>query len=117
MKYSPIFSVLVLACSVFAVDSAESRLEHRSAAEAYIEPELGVSFPAEAGPFRKQEVIRSFNPLIGTTIRYADREGHCADIYIYALPDGEKSISDRALASHFEEVKKAILSLPSKDGG
>ena len=113
MKYSPILSVLFLACSVFAVDSAESRLEHRSASEAYTEPELGISFPSEAGPFRKQEVIRSFNPLIGTTIRYADREGHCADIYIYSLPDAE-TVSDAVLESHFQNVKKAILSLPSK---
>lgn len=112
MKYPPIFALLCLACSAFAADTQKSKLEHRSVSEAYTEPEIGIVFPAEIGPFRKQEVIRSFNPMIGTTIRYADGQGHCADIYVYALP--EETVTDDVLAEHFRNVKNTILSLPSK---
>lgn len=89
-------------------------VSHRPVSEAYVDPEIKVAFPSVSGGFRKQEVIRSFNPLIGTTIRYSDTEGHCADVYLYRLPNDEKGITKQLLQAHLEELKTAILGLSSK---
>lgn len=102
---------LVIAGFSYAADP----VQHRSASEVYTDPDLKISFPANAGSFRKNEVSRSYNPMIGTKIRYSDPSGLCAaDIYIYASPDGENVISDGMLKKHYEELKSAILGLPGK---
>lgn len=93
---------------------AADPIQHRSASEAYVDPDLKVSFPADAGTFRKNEVSRSFNPMIGTKIRYSAGDGACADIYIYSLPNAEQKINSDILKKHFEEAKKAVLGLPAK---
>ena len=54
--------------------------ERRPAQESYLDEETGVILPARIGAFRKTEVVRNFNPLIGTVIRYADSDGCSADI-------------------------------------
>ena len=104
-----ICSVLLLVFCVFAETA-----EHRPAGEHYLDPEIKVTFPAEIRNFRKQEVIRSFNPMVGTTIRYSDSDGNCADVYIYLHPKAELEISEAQLELHFQELKKAVLSLPEK---
>lgn len=94
--------------------SAADPVEHRAVSDSYLEPGINVAFPAVAGVFRKNEVSRSFNPMIGTKIRYSDKEGYCADIYIYSLPVGEKELSTAVLNTHYDEVKNAILALATK---
>ncbi len=103
---------LMLGITGFAVNAEPA--EHRPADESYIEPELKIVFPAKAGVFRKQEIIRSFNPMIGTTIRYSNLKGDCADVYLYTSPDGVKEISNEVLNTHFRELIAAILHLPEK---
>ena len=93
---------------------AAEPVEHRSVSESYLDPEINITFPADAGNFRKNEVSRSFNPMIGTKIRYSDPDGYCADVYIYTLPDAEKEISEAVMKAHSQEVKTAILDLSSK---
>jgi hypothetical protein len=88
--------------------------EHRPAGEIYLDPEINIAFPASISRFRKKEVIRSFNPMIGTTVRYTDPDGNCADVYIYLHPESEKKITEESLKSHFAVVKQTILYLPSK---
>lgn len=107
-----VFLFLILFTAGFA--SAAEPVEHRSSAESYTDPETKAVFPAEAGVFRKQEVIRSFNPMIGTTIRYTNQDGDCADIYIYTLPESSEPPSDELLRKHYQTLKTAILNLPSK---
>ena len=111
MKSFPILLFLIFSMGFcFAAEP----VEHRPSSEAYTDPEIKIAFPAKAGNFHKKEVFRSFNPMIGTTIRYADPKGDCADIYIYSLPIDKKDFSQKIVQEHFEEVKKAILGLPSK---
>ena len=108
-----VFLFLILFTVGFAC--AAEPVEHRSSAEPYTDLETKAVFPAEAGVFRKQEVIRSFNPMIGTTIRYANQDGDCADIYIYTLPDSSDTPSNERLLEHYRTLKTAILGLPSKE--
>ena len=96
------------------ISSAADPVEHRSASEAYTDPETKIAFPAAAGKFRKKEVSRSFNPMIGTTIRYTDPDGYCADVYLYSLPVEKKELSQQLIQKHFQEVKNAVLNLVSK---
>ena len=104
--------IFLAAAAVFC--EASVKTEHRSAEEAYLEPEINISFPAMINKFRKQEVVRSYNPLLGTTIRYTDPNGNCADIYIYLHPENEKNVTAESLKTHYQEIKQAILELPSK---
>lgn len=93
---------------------AASTVEHRSVSEAYVAPEINIAFPAAVGKFRKNEVSRSYNPMIGTKIRYSDADGFCADIFIYSLPIKETTVSAAELKKHYNTVKEAILGLPSR---
>ena len=47
----------------------ESLYERRPARESYVDGETGVTLPPRIGRFRKTEVVRNFNPLIGTVVR------------------------------------------------
>lgn len=98
--------ILLCFCSGF---SFAAEPEHRPSGEAYPDPEIKVVFPAEIASFRKQEVIRSYNPLIGTAVRYADDNGNCADIYIYTSWE-----ENGTFEQHFQSAKKAVLDLPTK---
>ena len=106
--------LILLSGLLLSAGFAESKVEHRTASDSYTAPEVNVSFPADIGSFRKNEVSRSYNPMIGTKIRYSDPEGFCADVYIYSLPDGKKEISPAALKKHYDELKQAILALSSQ---
>lgn len=90
---------------------ADSTVEHRSVTEPYVDPELKVSFPAKAGAFQKNEVSRSYNPMIGSKIRYSDHDGYCADVFLYTLPGKSNSIAPADLEVHYKTVKEAILKL------
>lgn len=90
---------------------AASTVEHRSASEPYVDPELKISFPAKAGVFQKNEVSRSYNPMIGSKIRYSDHDGYCADIFLYSLPKKSNTITQAELEAHYKTVKDAILKL------
>ena len=93
---------------------AAPAVEHRAVSESYEEPEIKIVFPAEIGKFRKNEVSRSFNPMIGTKIRYSDADGYCADIFIYSLPVDAKTISSAMLDEHYKTVRTEILHLSSR---
>ena len=108
----PLLSLCSLLLIVFC-GFAETA-EHRPVAEAYFDPELKLTFPANIREFRKLEVIRSLNPMIGTTVRYSDPAGNCADVYFYMHPESDKEISETQLNTHYQDVKEAIFSLPSK---
>ena len=108
------FLLILVTALLCGLAVGEEPVRHRPANEAYLEPELNISFPADAGEFRKQEVVRSLNPLIGTTIHYINPDGDCADIYIYSLPDVEKEISSSVAEAHFQSAKQAILTLPAR---
>ena len=107
-------TVTLLLLAIAAFCSAAEPVEHRAVSESYLDPEIKVAFPANAGIFRKNEVSRSFNPMIGTKIRYSDKDGYCADVYIYSLPDTEKGIPPAVLKAHYDEIKAAVLNLSSK---
>ena len=85
--------------------------ERRPAQESYLDEETGVTLPARIGAFRKTEVVRNFNPLIGTVIRYADTDGCSADIYIYSLTGSGRIISAESARVHFDSIRHAILQL------
>ena len=59
--------------------------ERRPFLEDYVDADTGVRLPPRIGNYRKNEVVKNFNPMIGTVIRYADPQGNCADVYIYSL--------------------------------
>lgn len=88
--------------------------ERRPAQESYLDEETGVTLPARIGAFRKTEVVRNFNPLIGTVIRYADSDGCSADIYIYSLTGSGRTVSADSARVHFDSIRHAILRLPQK---
>jgi len=94
--------------------AGSTETERRPFPEDYIDADTGVRFPPAIGVYRKNEVVRNFNPLIGTVVRYADMDGNCADVYIYALESGGGKITDAAVRSHFSEIRKAIENLPKK---
>ena len=74
MRFQPsrliILFLFSLACILQAVET-----ERHSFREAYADPDTGISFPAEIGSYRKTEVVRNFNPLIGTGHPGAERHG------------------------------------------
>ena len=106
-----IFLLLTLSASAF---SAAAKQEHHPFREEYADPDTGIRFPPEIGCYRKTEVVRNFNPLIGTVIRYADADGGCADIYIYSLDSSGKMISGENFLAHYRNLRKTIENLPKK---
>ena len=110
MKQLLSFFLILIVGACFAAPT----VEHRSVSESYEDPEIKVVFPAKVGKFRKNEVSRSYNPMIGTKIRYSDVDGYCADVFIYTLPVDEKTISAAMLDEHYKTVKTAILDLSSR---
>ena len=110
MKQLLSFFLILIVGACFAAPT----VEHRAVSESYEEPEIKIVFPAEIGKFRKNEVSRSFNPMIGTKIRYSDADGYCADIFIYSLPVDAKTVSPTMLEEHYKTVKAAILDLSSR---
>ena len=101
--------LLTFACMLQAVET-----EHHPFREAYSDQDTGVRFPAEIGSYRKTEVVRNFNPLIGTVIRYVDSDGGCADIYIYSLDSSKAKISSENFRKHYAHLKKTIENLSKK---
>ncbi len=90
--------------------------ERRPFLEEYVDADTGVRLPPRIGNYRKNEVVKNFNPLIGTVIRYADPQGNCADIYIYSLDSANQVVSEKAALTHFREIKQAIENLPKRLG-
>ena len=90
--------------------------ERRPFLEEYVDADTGVRLPPRIGNYRKNEVVKNFNPLIGTVIRYADPQGSCADIYIYSLDSTNQVVSEKAALTHFREIKQAIENLPKRLG-
>ena len=90
--------------------------ERRPFLEEYVDADTGVRLPPRIGNYRKNEVVKNFNPLIGTVIRYADPQGNCADIYIYSLDSTNQVVSEKAALTHFREIKQAIENLPKRLG-
>ena len=113
MRFQPsrmiILFLLSLACILQAAET-----ERHSFREAYADPDTGVSFPAEIGCYRKTEVVRSFNPRIGTVIRYVDSDGGCADIYIYSLDSSKAKVSGESFRKHYDHLRKTIQNLSKK---
>lgn len=114
MKFQSIKFILILFLVSVGIIPMEAGTERRSFQEEYADPDTGVRFPAVIGEYRKNEVVRNFNPLIGTVIRYADADGGCADIYIYTLDSSGKKISEENFQAHFREIRKAVEDLPKK---
>ena len=90
--------------------------ERRPFLEEYVDADTGVRLPPRIGNYRKNEVVKNFNPLIVTVIRYADPQGNCADIYIYSLDSTNQVVSEKAALTHFREIKQAIENLPKRLG-
>ena len=90
--------------------------ERRPFLEEYVDADTGVRLPPRIGNYRKNEVVKNFNPLIGTVIRYADPQGNCADIYIYSLDSTNQVVPEKAALTHFREIKQAIENLPKRLG-
>jgi len=88
--------------------------ERRPFKEEYVDADTGVKLPPRIGDYKKNEVVRNFNPLIGTVVRYADSQGNCADIYIYSLDSSNLDVSPQAALEHFKEIKHAIENLPKR---
>lgn len=92
----------------------ESLYERRPARESYVDGETGVTLPPRIGRFRKTEVVRNFNPLIGTVVRYSDPDGNCGDVYIYSLSGAERTLTQADARAHFRTIHRAIVNLPKK---
>ena len=90
--------------------------ERRPFLEEYVDADTGVRLPPRIGNYRKNEVVKNFNPMIGTVIRYADSQGNCADVYIYSLDTSNLDVSRKAAEAHFKEIKQVIESLPKRLG-
>ncbi len=97
-----------------AGERGETLYERRSARESYVDEETGVTLPPRIGRFQKTEVVKNFNPLIGTVVRYSDPDGNCADVYIYSLSGAGRVISAEEALDHFRTIRRAIVSLPRK---
>ena len=104
--------ILFLFSIAWILQAAET--ERHPFREAYADPDTGVRFPAEIGSYRKTEVVRNFNPLIGTVIRYVDSDGGCADIYIYSLDSSKAKVSGESFRKHYDHLKKTIQNLSKK---
>ena len=90
--------------------------ERRPFLEDYVDADTGVRLPPRIGNYRKNEVVKNFNPMIGTVIRYADPQGNCADVYIYSLDTSNLDVTQKAAEAHFKEIKQAIENLPQHLG-
>lgn len=110
-----LFSVLLpFAASGAAAEPGEPLYERRPALENYVDADTGATLPAQIGRFKKTEVIKNFNPLIGTVVRYSDPDGDCADIYIYSLSGSGQTVLPDTARAHFETICRAIINLPKK---
>lgn len=105
---------LVLTLTLLFSVMLEAEIRHRPFQEKYTDPDTGIRFPSEIGGYRKTEVVRNFNPFIGTVIRYADVDGGCADIYIYSLDSSGKAITGEQFMAHFRNLRKTIENLSKK---
>ena len=113
MRFQPSrLIILLLLFLAWILQAAE--MERHPFRDAYADPDTGISFPAEIGSYRKTEVVRNFNPLIGTVIRYFDTDGGCADIYIYSLDSSKTKISGENFLKHYDHLKKTIQNLSKK---
>ena len=90
--------------------------ERRPFLEEYVDADTGVRLPPRIGNYKKNEVVKNFNPMIGTVIRYADSQGNCADVYIYSLDTSNLDVSQKAAEAHFKEIKQAVENLPKRLG-
>ena len=90
--------------------------ERRPFLEDYVDADTGVRLPPRIGNYKKNEVVKNFNPMIGTVVRYADPQGNCADVYIYSLDTSNLDVSQKAADAHFKEIKQAIENLPKHLG-
>ena len=103
-------------CGMALFAAPDPVYERRPFLEEYVDADTGVRLPPRIGNYRKNEVVKNFNPMIGTVIRYADSQGNCADVYIYSLDTSNLDVSRKAAEAHFKEIKQVIESLPKRLG-
>ena len=103
-------------CGMALFAAPDPVYERRPFLEEYVDADTGVRLPPRIGNYRKNEVVKNFNPMIGTVVRYADSQGNCADVYIYSLDTSNLDVSRKAAEAHFKEIKQVIESLPKRLG-
>lgn len=117
-----IFAILAfLFCTFFPyalhAESGIATLLFRPAAESYTDQTTGLVFPSVIGEFTKNRVTMNKIPGIGTTVRYVNEMGPCADVYIFApQADPEKAIPEDEFKLVFSSTSATICNL-SKQGG